>query len=61
MKKVKTIFSALIFASLLFAGCGDSVTVCDCLKDKGSHKKECDKLGNSMTSAEMSRETAKCR
>ena len=45
----------------MFSNCGSKVTICDCLKDDGSHKKECDKLGNSMTSAEMNREIAKCK
>ncbi len=61
MKKVMTIFGAILFASLILSSCGSKMTVCDCLKDDGSHKKECDKLGNSMTSQEMNREMSKCK
>jgi hypothetical protein len=61
MKKVMTIFGAILFASFIMTSCGSKVTVCDCLKDDGSHKKECDDLGNSMSSAEMRREMAKCK
>lgn len=37
------------------------MTVCDCLKDDGTHKKECDELARSMSEAELSREIAKCK
>ena len=55
-----TICGAILFASLILSSCGSKMTVCDCLKDDGSHKKECDDLGNKMSSSEMSREMAKC-
>ena len=61
MKKIMTVFGAIIFASFILTSCGNSMTVCDCLKDDGSHKKECDKLGNSMTSQEMNREMSKSK
>jgi len=51
----------LLLAFVFFSSCGTSMTVCECLKDDGSHKKECDKLGNSMTEAEMRSEIAKCK
>ena len=60
-RNCKTIFGAILFASLILSSCGSKMTVCDCLKDDGSHKKECDKLGNSMTSQEMNREMSKCK
>ena len=61
MKKVMTIFGAILFASLILSGCGSKMTVCDCLKDDGSNKEECDNLGNSLSSSEMSEEFAKCK
>jgi len=61
MKKVMTIFGAILFASLILSSCGSKMTVCDCLKDDGSHKKECDDLGNKMSSSEMREEKAKCK
>lgn len=53
---------SLVFALMMLVagGCGPKITVCECLKDDGAHKEECDELGNSMTEAEMSREIAKC-
>jgi hypothetical protein len=51
----------LIICPLLLISCSSDVTVCDCLKDDGTHKRECDRLGNSMTEEEMSREIRKCR
>ena len=56
-----TIFGAILFTSLLLTSCGSKMTVCDCLKDDGSHKKECDDLGNSMSSSEMREELANCK
>ena len=56
-----TIFGAILFASLILSSCGSKMTVCDCLKDDGSHKKECDDLGNKMSSSEMREEMAKCK
>lgn len=50
-----------ITAALIFIGCGSDVTVCDCLRDDGTHKKECDRLGNSMTDEQMSSEIRKCK
>jgi hypothetical protein len=61
MKKIMTIFGAILFTSLLLTSCGSKMTVCDCLKDDGSHKKECDDLGNSMSSSEMREELANCK
>ena len=61
MKKIMTIFGAILFTSLLLTSCGSKMTVCDCLKDDGSHKKECDDLGNSMSSSEMIEELANCK
>ena len=60
MKKVLSIIGSIII-SLLITSCGSKLTVCDCLKDDGKHKKECDKLGNSMSESEMSRAIAKCK
>lgn len=51
----------LLLAILFFSSCGASMTVCECLKDDGSHKKECDELGNSMSTEEMRREISKCK
>ena len=61
MKKNMTVFGAILFASLILSSCGSKITVCDCLKDDGSHKKECDDLGNKMSSSEMRDEMAKCK
>ena len=61
MKKVMTIFGAILFSTLIITSCGSKMNVCDCLKDDGSHKKECDDLGNSMSSSEMREEMTKCR
>jgi len=61
MKNLMTFFGAFIFAILILSGCGSKMTVCDCLKDDGSHKKECDDLGNKMSTSEMSEEIAKCK
>jgi hypothetical protein len=53
---------AYLFLSVtLLTGCGSDITVCECLRDDGTHKKECDRLGNSMTDEEMSREINKCK
>ncbi|MEN9399008.1 MAG: hypothetical protein RL632_109 [Bacteroidota bacterium] len=53
--------------TLLFMGslsvlnsCSSDITVCECLKDDGSHKEECDELGRSMTEEELSREMNAC-
>ena len=59
MKKVFISFGAILFTSLILASCG-GVTVCDCIKDDGSHKKECDELGNSLTEQEFYDELGKC-
>ena len=56
-----SIFGAVLFIVFNLNSCGSKVTVCDCLKDDGTHRKECDKLGNSMSESEMSREIAKCK
>ncbi len=61
MKKNMTVFGVILFASLIIISCGSKMTVCDCLKDDGSHKKECDNIGNSMSSSEMREEMAKCK
>ena len=61
MKSVKTIFSVILFFTLTLSSCSSKMSVCDCLKDDGTHKKECDKWGNSMTEEEMSREISKCK
>lgn len=58
--KISMVTSIAILLFFLLS-CGNKVTVCDCLKDDGSHKKECDELGNKMSSSEMRREMAKCR
>ncbi len=67
---VTTLILGLLFWAGIIYGvnsflCNDSedskMTVCDCLKDDGTHKEECDELGNSMSEAEMSREIAKCK
>jgi hypothetical protein len=60
MKKLIMVFG-ISFSLISFANCGSKITVCDCLKDDGSHKKECDKLGNSMTTNEMNKAIAKCK
>jgi hypothetical protein len=53
---------AYLFLSVtLLTACGSDITVCECLRDDGTHKKECDRLGNSMTDEEMSREINKCK
>ena len=59
-KRISKIILATVVITM-FSNCGSKVTICDCLKDDGSHKKECDKLGNSMTSEEMNREISKCK
>ncbi len=61
MKKMKILFPIVVLMSFILIGCGSKVTVCQCLKDDGSHKTECDKLGNSMSSSEMRNEMAKCQ
>ena len=61
MKKLILFFGAILFTSFILVSCGNSMSVCDCLKDDGSHKEECDKLGNSMTSQEMSTEMSNCK
>ena len=61
MKKRISKIILLIVVIATFSNCGSKVTICDCLKDQGAHKKECDKLGNSMTSDEMNRAIAKCK
>jgi hypothetical protein len=54
-------FASLFLSGILLTGCGSDITVCECLRDDGTHKKECDRLGNSMTDEEMSREINKCK
>jgi hypothetical protein len=61
IKNMKSRLLFVLFATILFASCGTTMTVCDCLKDDGSHKKECDELGNSLSETEMSKEIAKCK
>lgn len=61
MKKSTKLFGVLLFALLILTECGSKITVCDCLKDDGSHKKECDDLGNNMSESEMASEIAKCK
>jgi len=36
-------------------------TICDCLKDDGTNKKECDDLGNRLSKAEIDSEIDKCK
>jgi hypothetical protein len=60
MKKIIIFFNVILFASLVLFSCGSKMTVCECLKDDGSHKKECDDLGKKMSSSEMREEIAKC-
>ncbi|MEY4594876.1 MAG: hypothetical protein RIQ47_1286 [Bacteroidota bacterium] len=59
--KIKTIFGVIMLASLIHTGCGSTMTICDCLKDDGSHLEECDELAKSMTSSERREEIAKCK
>lgn len=40
--------------------CSSGITVCECLKDDGSHKEECDELGNSMTNEELTDAMNEC-
>ena len=61
MKKRITIFGVFFLASVMLANCGSKMTVCDCLKDDGANKKECDELGNSMSASERSAEIDKCK
>jgi hypothetical protein len=61
MKKLKFLIPVVLLVSTILIGCGSKVTVCQCLKDDGSHKVECDKLGNKMSSSEMNREMGKCK
>jgi len=58
--RLRTLFYLLLIGPLL-TGCESDITVCECLRDDGTHKKECDRLGNSMTDEEMSREIKKCK
>jgi len=60
-QKPMTIIGAIIFTTLMLSSCGSQITVCECLKDDGSHKEECDELGNSMSSSEMFEAMAKCK
>jgi hypothetical protein len=61
MKKIIIFFNVFLFTSFFLFSCGSKMTVCECLKDDGSHKKECDDLGNKMSSSEMREEIAKCK
>lgn len=61
MKKKSFLFSVIVFSMVFLSSCGDSVTVCECLRDDGSHKRECDKLAEKLTPAELAREMAKCK
>jgi len=60
MKKITTLLVVIVF-SIAASNCGRKMTVCECLKDDGSHKADCDRLGESMSSDEIRREMAKCR
>lgn len=62
MKRTKFIFYLffVLMTMPIFQSCSSNVTVCQCLKDDGSHKEECDELGNSLTEEEMSNEMNKC-
>ncbi|MEJ6756863.1 MAG: hypothetical protein QNK78_07595 [Crocinitomicaceae bacterium] len=60
-KNLMTIFGAMLFISLITASCGDSVTVCECLKDDGSKKEQCDALAEDMTDAELSSAMDDCQ
>jgi len=61
MKNTITLFGAMLFASVMLMSCSHQPTVCDCLTDDGSHKKECDELGNRMSPDEMNKAIAKCK
>ena len=64
MKKVIFGLVVLLITTFVFSSCGSNskkISVCECLKDDGSHKKECDDLGNSMSSSEMDEEISKCQ
>lgn len=62
MGKVRIILMCIVLvASFSFLhSCSSDITVCECLKDDGSHKDECDELGRSMTEEELSREMNAC-
>jgi hypothetical protein len=61
MKKTLIFLGVILFTSIILFSCGSKVTVCDCLKDDGSHKKECDELGNSMSSDEINNAIIQCK
>jgi len=50
-----------MLAFIMLLGCGPNLTVCDCLKDDGSHKQECDELGESMSSDEINKALIQCK
>jgi len=60
MKKI-LYFWAVMLAFIMLLGCGPNLTVCDCLKDDGSHKQECDELGESMSSDEINKALIQCK
>lgn len=64
MKKLLALLCVFLITTFVVTSCGSKskkISVCECLKDEGSHKQECDELGNSMSSSEMNEEISKCQ
>jgi hypothetical protein len=61
MRRKSFLVGILVSSTIIFSSCGDSMTVCECLRDNGSNKRECDRLAEKLTPAELNREMAKCK
>jgi hypothetical protein len=60
MKKVSMLLGGILLATSVLTSCGGGMTVCDCIKDDGSHKTECDELAKNLTEAQLLEELGKC-
>lgn len=60
MKKIVFALAMLSLTLICLQSCSSGITVCECLKDDGSHKEECDELGNSMTNEELTDAMNEC-
>lgn len=59
MKKVSMFLGGMLLATSVLTSCG-GMTVCDCIKDDGSHKTECDELAKNLTETQLVEELGKC-
>jgi hypothetical protein len=61
MKRALTLLGAILLGTSMLSSCGGGMTICDCLKDKGTNMKECEEMAKGMTEAELVEEISNCQ